>query len=335
MLPLGVVIPTKNSRPYLPAHLDGLQSWLDQAEEVVVVDSFSTDGTVEYLRENLAHPRVTYLTHPPGLYASWNHGIAHIRSRYVFIATSGDWITLPGLEQLLRAAETLACDVVISKPTFRDPSGQALPDILWPIDDIITTLELTSPRKLNKLEALIFAVAHATGALLGSSASNVFRTEMLRRFPFPSDFGTAGDGAWGLLHAPEVSWGVVPGKFSTFLIHPTNASAEEKKSFREARRPDAVLRTALESWRRSGTLTDQDLACAGWHDLLASLASYLDAKTAFDQNRRGPVPWILNPRAWQNRMKRGHSSQQFHQLKRQALIRCSAISSSSPCLSAP
>src|SRR4051812_15134731 len=108
MLPLGVVIPTKNSRPYLPAHLDGLRSWLDQAEEVVVVDSFSTDGTVEYLRENLAHPHVTYLTHPPGLYASWNHGISRIRSRYVFIATSGDWITLPGLEQLLRAAETLA-----------------------------------------------------------------------------------------------------------------------------------------------------------------------------------------------------------------------------------
>jgi hypothetical protein len=330
MLPLGVVIPTKNSLPYLPAHLAGLRDWLDLAEEVVVVDSFSTDGTVDFLKANLSHPRVTYTSHPPGLYASWNHAIAQVRSRYVFIATTGDLITPAGLKQLCHTAETLACDVVISKPTFCDPGHQPLPDISWPIDDIIATLNLANPRKLTRLEALIFAAAHATGALLGSSASNIFRTEVLQRFPFPTDFGTAGDGAWGLLHAPEVAWGVVPEKFSTFLIHPTNASADEKKSIREARRPDAVLRTGMESWRRSGLLTDQDLACAGWPDLLASLGSYLDAKAAFDQNRRGPVPWVLNPRAWQNRMKRQHSLQQLHHLKQAALRRCSAPAPSAP-----
>src|SRR4051794_30761037 len=122
MLPLGVVIPTKNSLPYLPAHLAGMREWLGLVEEVVVVDSFSTDGTVDFLKSNLSHPRVTYASHPPGLYASWNHGIAQIRSPYVFIATTGDLITPAGLQQLCQTAEMLACDVVISKPTFRNPA---------------------------------------------------------------------------------------------------------------------------------------------------------------------------------------------------------------------
>jgi len=124
----------------------------------------------------------------------------------------------------------LKADVVISKPRFRHEDGRPAADIAWPIDDIITTLGMTVPRKLAKLEAVIFALVHANGALLGSCASNVFRTEVLRRFPFPTDFGTAGDGAWGLQHAAEVAWGVMLEKFSSFLLHPTNASAAERRS---------------------------------------------------------------------------------------------------------
>jgi hypothetical protein len=66
MLPLGVVIPTKNSMPYLPRHVEGLRPWLDLAAEVVVVDSYSTDGTVDFLRANLGHPELRFTSHPPG-----------------------------------------------------------------------------------------------------------------------------------------------------------------------------------------------------------------------------------------------------------------------------
>src|ERR1700677_5385487 len=163
MLPLGVVIPTKNSLPYLPAHLAGLRPWLDLAEEIVVVDSFSTDGTVEFLRENLKHPRTAFFSHPPGLYASWNHGIQQVSAKYVYIATTGDVITREGITRLVEAAGTLNCDVVISKPRFQDLQGQAV-EITWPIDDIIETLDIRAPRRLDKLEALVFAVAHAPGA---------------------------------------------------------------------------------------------------------------------------------------------------------------------------
>jgi GT2 family glycosyltransferase len=103
MLPLGVVIPTKNSMPYLPRHVEGLRLWLDLAAEVVFVfvDSHSTDGTVDFLRANLRHPAQRFTTHPPGLSASWNHGITQISSRYACITTTRDAITRTGAGQLV------------------------------------------------------------------------------------------------------------------------------------------------------------------------------------------------------------------------------------------
>lgn len=320
MLPLGVVIPTKNSMPYLPRHVEGLQPWLDLATEVLVVDSHSTDGTVDFLRANLTHPALRFTSHPPGLYASWNHGIAQISSKYVYIATTGDTITRAGVGQLVEAAESLACDVVISRPTFCDVSGLTQPHAPWPADDVVATLDVKQPYRLRQIEAVIFAAAHASNALTGSCASDLFRTEIFQRHPFPTDFGTSGDAAWGWMHAAEVTWGVVPGKFSTFTLHPTNASAAEKQSHLTARRADAVLRAAMNSWRHSGVITDQTLPRVLWEELVTWLTSYFDAKEAFDQNRRGSLPWVLNPRAWKNRMQRERAARTLHSLKRVALL---------------
>jgi glycosyltransferase involved in cell wall biosynthesis len=304
MLPLGVVIPTKNSMPYLPAHLEKLREWQDLAQEIVVVDSFSTDGTVDFLKSNLAHPKISFLSHPPGLYQSWNHGVAHISARHTYMSTTGDTIARAGIEKLVAAAESLAADVVISKPAFRQRDGQPAADISWPIDDIIATLGITTPRKLAKLEAMVFAAVHATGALLGSSASNLYRTEILRRLPFPTEFGTAGDGAWGLMHAAEATWVVAPGKFSTFLIHPTNASADEKKSYRESRRPDEVLRVSTERWLGQGSVAANELDLIRWKELLDCVTRWLDNKIAYDRLRTGRTPWSLNPVAWITRSRR-------------------------------
>jgi hypothetical protein len=293
---------------------------LDLASEVVVVDSYSTDGTLDYLRADLAHPALRFSTHPPGLYASWNHGIAQISSKYVFIATTGDTITRAGICKLVEAAESLACDVVISRPIFCDLSGQTVPGKHWAADDVIATLDVRQPRRLQPFEAVIFAAVHATNALTGSSGSDLFRTEILQRHPFPTDFGLSGDSAWGWMHAAEVIWGVVPDKFSTFLLHPTGASVAEMQSLLTARRADAVQRAAMDCWRRTGVITEQSLPNAVWEELMTCLTTYFDAKAAFDQSRRRSVQWILNPRAWRNRIRRERAAKKLHRLKHAALF---------------
>ena len=315
---LGVLLPTRNSVELLPAHLAAMDAWLDLADQVVVVDSFSTDLTESILRRTLHHPRLRFSSHPPGLYASWNAGVRQLSTDYVYISTVGDTITRDGLRKLLHTARTLDADVVISKPVFQRPDGQSV-EIEWPIHDIIRTLGVTTPRRLQRWEAILFACIHATGALTGSCASDLFRTETLQRLPFPTEFGTAGDGIWSVRHAAQVSWAVLADTFSTFLLHPTGASQKENQRSTEAPRVDKILGAAIEQWVREGLVTHADLQQIQWPGLLSTLTAFLDEKTVFDGCRKAKWPWILNPRAWRARTIRGRSRIRLESLKLRAL----------------
>jgi hypothetical protein len=295
-----------------------MADWLDLAHEVVVVDSESRDLTPKLLREGLRHPSVRFLEHPPGLYASWNAGVRALTTEYVYISTVGETITRAGLEQLLRAAEQFAADVVLSKPEFKTPGGESVAT-RWPIDDIRESLNITSPRRLQRLEAIVFACVHAASALTGSCASDLFRTDCLKRWLFPTDFGTAGDGVWSVRHAAQVRWVVVPGCFSTFLLHSTAASQSENPAPSGVPRADAVLRQAVATWRQESLVTEADLAQLHWGELHSALTAYLDEKSAFDRARKSRLPWILNPRAWQARARRQEQLTRLKRMKHAAL----------------
>ncbi len=124
MLPIGGPVPTRNCAPLLQRHLESMVKWLDLIEEIVVVDSFSEDGTLEMIKAGLRHPRLRILSHPPGLYQSWNHGIQQLNAKYCYISTIGDTISRDGLQHLVDAAENLRCDVVMSKPEFLSMDGR-------------------------------------------------------------------------------------------------------------------------------------------------------------------------------------------------------------------
>ena len=102
---LGIVIPTFNSRRFLERHVEGILPWIDLLQEIVVVDSDSTDGSPEFLRDRLPHPNLRVLSHPPGLYDSWNHGIAHLQSDFFIMSTTGDTISRKGVLKLLQCSD--------------------------------------------------------------------------------------------------------------------------------------------------------------------------------------------------------------------------------------
>src|SRR5207302_1845364 len=118
-------------------------------EELIVVDSFSTDGTFELLQTELRHPRLSLLQFPPGLYQSWNHGIRQVNAKYTYISTIGDTITREGLEHLAATADALGSDVVISRPQFFTPNGEAMPDRRWPIHQVFDSGRITQPARLE------------------------------------------------------------------------------------------------------------------------------------------------------------------------------------------
>jgi len=323
-------MPTRNSAAVLPKHLARMKGWLDLVEQVVVVDSFSTDGTRELIQRQLHHPHLVVLNHPPGLYQSWNYGISKISTEYVYISTCGDLITRTGLKTLFKTAEDCGCDVVISKPRFYFHGTTDSGEAQWPIDDVITTLNLTEPRRLNRLEALIFAITNVTGAMTGSCASDLFRTTVLQRSPFPTEFGTAGDAAWSILNAAEVSWAVVPERFSRFLRHASSVPESERQRGQQALQPDRLARQAVATLRLKGLFPGEELTFSCLDELLEALEVYLDYKRAGDVRRRSKFPWILRPAAWRVRFQREQAEARLSSLKLAALQRARRVTVSGP-----
>lgn len=311
-LPIGVVIPTRNSMAYLPEHVAGMRAWVDLVREMVLVDSFSADGTVDYVRQHLRHPRLRVLTHPPGLYASWNHGIAHVTSPYTYVATLGDTASRTGLQHLFSVTGQLHCDVCLSPPRFIDPQGGELAGIRWPIHAMIERLGITAPRLLHQAEVLFFAVTSGGNSVLGSSASNLYRTAVLRKFPFPTDYESAGDTAWGLLHWSDATFGVTTRSCANFLCHPREPPAQAAALHaRFAALAEETLRAAIA--KNSDLAACPELKCL--RDLLRETQLYRQQRQRLDEYRRRNVLWIFDWRAWQARRQRNRHRKQVRALR--------------------
>jgi glycosyltransferase involved in cell wall biosynthesis len=317
---IGVVMPTLNCVSLLPGHLESMQEWLDCVSEIVVVDSHSTDGTIELIRQRLKHPALRILSHPRGLYQSWNFGLSQLRTKYAYISTVGDFITRAGLEHLHVVAERLRCDVVVSKPRFIANDGVPLSnDTRWPIDDVISTLRITEPTSLEGMKLFMFVVFNINDAILGSSASNLYRANFLHHHPFPTDFGTVGDVAWGVANVFDYRLGVTPEIFSTFRHHPKAYSRREytveninrtlfllaSKTLQQRLTLDAVLRSEVER-----------IGCREFTSLVGELVEW---KHRLEMLRRRKIPWIFNSAAWQAKFKRNHF-RRLVQERRQAIF---------------
>ena len=74
----------------------GRKNWLDLAEEIIVVDSGSLDGSAELARVRFYTQMSVMKLFLRGLYAAWNDGIRLAGSDYCYLSTVGDSISREG-----------------------------------------------------------------------------------------------------------------------------------------------------------------------------------------------------------------------------------------------
>ena len=314
---IGILIPIRSSMRLLPAHVQTMRPWLELASEIVVVDSGSTDGGVAFLERAMPGARV--VQNPPGLYQSWNAGIRQIGAQYTYISTVGDGITRAGLLHLQDVAERHDADVVISPPAFVDAGGQPAANNDWPVHDLIDALAITDEVRFEGLVLFLVAMSYIPFAILGSSASNLYRTTTLRRCPFPTEFGRNGDGAWGLLNALGIRLVLTPRRESNFRLHPpTHLPSEYASPGGDQRMFDAAIALL-------GNYLENDPAareCAGelrLERLVEAKRTVLQWRGALQTYRERKMPWILDPRAWRARRYRQSSQKRCVQLLHEML----------------
>jgi len=250
MLPVCVILPVYECAERLRRHLENAV-WVEEAEQIVVVDSDSKDGTAEIAREFVASVQGEFLSVPPGLYAAWNAGVAQARTPFAYYSTIGDTISVEGLRHLCETAENLECDVVISPPNCVPESGEAVPRREFPIHQLLARAGISGAVRLEPAIAYLFASGFSVESILGSSASNLYRAEILRRYPFPVEFGKAGDTAWMRRNALRVRTAITPRVCADFLLHQDHGSRKHGELSNDLERLNEESFLALQEYLTS------------------------------------------------------------------------------------
>jgi hypothetical protein len=261
--PISAVLPIFNCRERLARHLESVKKWAPQVEEIIVVDSGSSDGSLDVAREALSPFPARFLHHPPGLYQSWNAGIAASKAGWCYISTVEDPISPTGLSHLLDTARRHDADVVISPPEMRNEDGSKPVEEKMPsnrLADAFRSARLAD-RLLSRTETITMLCGSLPHGLLGSSASNLYRTVFLQANPFPTDFGHCGDSAWGVSVAPFAKVAFTPKECARFYCQTRFRAEDPRTQFARHRQLAAKALATLES----RATTDAEVAVMlGW-----------------------------------------------------------------------
>lgn len=116
---ISILLANYNDAPYLRTSLEGILSQTDPADEVIVVDDGSTDGSVELLRQSVTrHPnaRLVCQGRNRGQHAAIQRALIEARSDYVVWAASDDLLLPQFVERSRRAlAEHPGCGICFSR----------------------------------------------------------------------------------------------------------------------------------------------------------------------------------------------------------------------------
>jgi glycosyltransferase involved in cell wall biosynthesis len=235
---ISVIIPIFNCQERLERHLQGVSKWINQAEEIIVVDSGSSDGTLELAQELLAPLGARFIHNPPGLYQSWNAGVAAATKDWVYFSTVEDPITLEGLTHLHEIITAYDADVVISPPEMLNHDGSEKIDVCMPSNYLHDSYVQNgiSHHLLSRTESIALVVGFPPSGLIGSSASNLYRRELLQKNPFPLNYGHCGDTAWAISIAPFAKIAFTTRKCAQFYVQTSHTRLDpvsQKKRFQE------------------------------------------------------------------------------------------------------
>lgn len=230
--------------------------------ELIVCDSFSDDGTWEYLQTFAKDPRVRLFRVPKeGLYAGWNECLRRVRGEFVYIATADDTMHSDCLKSLLQPmVQDDQVTLVIGHVEQIDESGRVMS--IEP-KQIHAFLHPYLQQPACRFQgASVFLLLAAFGWGLGSVTGFLFRSTLLNATGFfPRDLGFLGDAEWTLraVLTGDVVW--LNHSVATWRWHPTQASRPKNKLleawyFREAlRRVIADPTSGIpETWRNDDQL---------------------------------------------------------------------------------
>ncbi len=215
---VSICMPVLNARPFLDERMNSIMEQTLSDWELIVCDSYSDDGSWEFLQQFTADPRVKLHQVPKeGIYAGWNECLKRANGKYIYIATADD-ICGPELLGCLTGELEKNDDIDLAACRYQRIAEDGIPlpdDLLTP--DLYRFLGEWADilhRRNRYAELLIMLCLDCQWNTLPAL---VFRRILLKKTGlFRTDMGSYADVAWrikailnsDLIYVPEVlaSW---------------------------------------------------------------------------------------------------------------------------------
>jgi glycosyltransferase involved in cell wall biosynthesis len=171
---ISIVTPVFNSVRWIELCLQSVRHALQgQRYEHIVVDGVSTDGTLEYLKQQ---KDIRLILGPDkGMYDALNKGMAAARGRILGHLNADEQYDRTGLAQALQKLEQSEADAVFGPTIMLD--GQ--------LNFLYLFNQITVPRPID-----------ADWHMPVQTCSFLFRREIWERFPYPAEYRVVGDHVW-------------------------------------------------------------------------------------------------------------------------------------------
>ncbi len=127
---VSICLPNLNNRSYLQRRLDSIYAQTFTDWELIVVDSYSNDGSWEYFQDRLNdEPRARLFQTPPGLYDAWNFAIEQAKGDFIYFATADDSFEPSFLKKTVDILQKNPdCDLVECNLRVLNETDQEIPD---------------------------------------------------------------------------------------------------------------------------------------------------------------------------------------------------------------
>jgi glycosyltransferase involved in cell wall biosynthesis len=214
-----------NARRFLHERLQSISQQSLYDREVIACDSFSDDGTWEYIQKHAVSPRFRMFQVPRhGLYAGWNETLTRARGKYIHIATADDTIEPTFLEKAVAALEKCpSAHVAACRYRTIDEDGR---EVTTPPSDVEVLLAPWLPCPHVRHGLTEFIIQLGVGCNWGTFSAVVFRRELLDRVGlFRTDIGVEADTVWRLEAMLRTDLVQLPEYLATWRVHARQATS--------------------------------------------------------------------------------------------------------------
>lgn len=221
---ISICVPNLNKRAFLEERMETLLAQTFTNWEMIVCDSYSEDGSWEFLQKFKNEPRIRLFQVPrAGLYAGWNECLQRARGEYINIATSDDTASSELLEKLVEPLERRR-DLHVSVCDFQEIDENSHPTSVQLVrfrEFLGKWLNIPHIRS-GKTEFLANTVFIATWYTM---AAVLFRRSLLEKTGlFRTDQKSFADTDWTLRASLATDIAYVPGRWTTFRLSSDQAT---------------------------------------------------------------------------------------------------------------